>query len=68
MVEISTDQLTTIENAFVKLRGLLDPQTTPKDVMQMILDAEQICSGLIDKEGGNAGSQGYANSGQGGPM
>ena len=70
-VTISTDQLTTIENALVQLREAIDPATVPEPLMKALLDAEQLCSGLLDKvtPGGGGGGKGPYPSmaNQGGP-
>jgi hypothetical protein len=52
MVDISESELTLIENAFVKMRDALAEDESPEatDIKQSILEAEQIVSGLIDKE------------------
>lgn len=65
MPEITDDQLTIIENAFVKIREALDPESTPEDVMKMLLDAEQICSGILDK---NKDAASFNSADKGGPL
>ena len=67
MAEISEEQLTIVENALVAIREGLDPDTTPKDLMQQILDAEQIVSGLLDNTQ-TAGPAKSSPTDKGGPM
>lgn len=54
-----------VENLCVTLRESLDPESTPKELMQQILDVEQMASGIIDsaKDTGSASTQD-----KGGPM
>ena len=59
------EQWTMVENLCVTLRESLDPESTPKELMQQILDVEQMASGIIDsaKDTGSASTQD-----KGGPM
>jgi hypothetical protein len=52
MVDISESELTLIENAFVRVREALGEDESPEamQIKEAIIEAEQIVSGLIDKE------------------
>lgn len=68
MVEVSEDQLVTVENALQVILQGLDP-STPDDVKQQIMEADQLLGGLIDKaKQGQAAPSGFGQSGDtGGP-
>jgi hypothetical protein len=52
---ISQDELTKIENTLVTVRKSLDESSTNspegQKIMQMLVEAEQICSAKLDKGG-----------------
>jgi hypothetical protein len=52
MVDISESELTLIENAFEMMRDALSEDESPEstNIKTTILEAEQIVSGLIDRE------------------
>jgi len=64
MPEISIEQATIVENCLVKVQDLI--AEAPEDVKQMLLEAEQIMSGVIDSaKEGEGGSNPFGD--QGGP-